>query len=209
MTTNSSNTKRFAMGVAVASAILLAGCSAPAPTQFHSLLTPPGASPEAPATIGASTLIYDFGPVSIPPQVNQPQFVIRNPDDSLTLLEQQRWVAPLSDDIRGAMAERLGRRFGARIARDALPGQKAALRLNVDVLRFEAMPGREIRVEAAWSIRTLSDSPIGLRCHSDIRQSVGNGYEAMTAGYRSAMALLSDDIGPVLQAMTKGPTTCR
>ena len=209
MTTNSSNPKRFAMGLAVAGAVMMAGCSTPVPTQFHSLLAPPSAQPEAPASAGAATLIYDFGPVSIPPQVNQPQFVIRNPDDSLTLLEQQRWVAPLSDDIRGAMAERLGRRFGARIARDALPGQKAVLRLNVDVLRFEAMPGREIRVEAAWSVRTLNDSAIGLRCHSDIRQSVSNGYEAMTAGYRSALALLSDDIGPVLQAMANGPTTCR
>ena len=177
------------------------------------LLPPPGAVEAAPtdarASADATVLFYDFAPVTIPQQVSQPQFVVRNPDDTLTMLERQRWIAPLSDEIRGAIAERLSRRYKEQLSRNALPNERAVVRLNVDVLRFEAMPGREIRVEATWTLKTTGDNPVGLRCQTEVRQSIGPGYEVMTAGYRSAMTLLADDIGPAMQAIRRGQSACR
>lgn len=202
-----------ALVAALTTVVALAACSTPDPTQFHSLLTPPGAAETAPTDAQASAdstpLFYDFAPVTIPQQVSQPQFVIRNPDNTLTMLERQRWIAPLSDEIRAAIGERLSRRYKEQQSRGALPNERAVMRLNVDVMRFEAMPGREIRVEATWTLKTTGDNPVGLRCHTEVRQSVGAGYEAMTAGYRSAMTLLADDIGPAMQALRRGQSVCR
>ena len=60
-----------------------------------------------------SPFVVDVLPVSVPPQVDQPQWLVRAPDDSLQMLEQERWAAPLRDEIRSAVAERLIARWGA------------------------------------------------------------------------------------------------
>ncbi|CAN5539515.1 PqiC family protein [soil metagenome] len=197
----------------LATAALVAACSTPAPTRFHSLLMPPTSVDTPPAdpqaTQDAGPLLYEFTPISIPSQVDQPQFVVRNPDDTLYVLEQERWIAPLADELHSSLSERLGRRFKAQEARQQFVGQRASQRLQIDVLRFESLPGREVRIEASWSVRTLAETTIGVSCRSEIRQSVGPGYEAIAAGHRAALILLADEIGPVMQGLAKGQTTCR
>lgn len=209
--------RRAATLLAMSAAVVLAACTTARVTTYHSLAEPP-ASPASAPTADARTapqvpgtapiLLYDFALVAVPPQVNVPQFVVRNPDDTLTLLEQQRWAAPLGDEIRSAIAERLARRFKAQVPGQNLPGQRTAERLQVDVRRFESLPGREVRLEAAWSVRTLSEPLLGVRCDSEIRQSVGPGFEALAAGHRAAVQLLADDIGRVMRGLQQGQTAC-
>jgi uncharacterized lipoprotein YmbA len=194
-------------------AALAAACSSPPATRFHSLLMPPAAfdapPADSPSAVAAAPLLYEFTAVTVPQQVDQPQLVVRNVDDTMYKLEQERWAGPLADEFRAAVSERLARRFKAQQARHLLPDQRPSERLRIDVLRFESMPGREVRLEAAWSLRTLADNAIGLSCRSEIRQSIGPGYEAIAAGHRAAVALLADEIGPAMQGLQNGQATCR
>ena len=72
---------RPALGMLLAAA-LFAGCSSTPAPRFHSLL-PTQATGAADAAASSVPLPLDLGPVSVPPAVDQQQWVVRLPDDSL------------------------------------------------------------------------------------------------------------------------------
>ncbi len=78
---------------------------------------------------------------------------MRLPDDSLAVLEQERWASPLRDELREALLEQLASGYGAVDSRAAVAGPGAPVRIAVDVRRFESLPGREARSEGSWTLR--------------------------------------------------------
>lgn len=182
-----------------AAALVLAACSTPTPPRFHSL-TPAAATPGKVAPAGA--LAWEVLPVSVPPGVDQPQWVVRSMDGSLVVLEQERWVGPLAEEIRAAVTAQLTQTLGP-------PSTKAATawRVRIDVLRFESAPGREARIEAIWSLLPGSgDAATGQRCHISFVESAGvdGGYLALAAGHRRGVAQLADSIAAGLASMAAG-----
>lgn len=172
--------------------VVLAACSTgKLPERFHTLL--PAHADAAPA----STPVYvDMLPVSVPPQVDHAQWVVRQADDSLLLLEQDRWAAPLQDELRGAIVERLTSHWGAVDVRGVASPQAAVWRIRVDVQRFESIPNREARIEAVWSIASSAKSSDGQTCRSVLREDVsGSDVAALAAAHRKAVARLADEIG--------------
>jgi len=137
--------------------LVLAACSSPAPPRYHSLLP---AQTQLRAVAGNSPTAWQLLPVSIPTQVDQPQFVIRRADETFAVLEQERWIAPLGDELRAALSEHLGATLGAPGAAP-LPGRKD-WRIAVDVQRFDSTPGRST-LAAQWTLLAGSDTP-ALRC---------------------------------------------
>ena len=80
----------------------------------------------------------------VPAQVDQPQFVVRRADDTLAVLEQERWIAPVQDEIRAALIEHLSVRLGPP---GAAPRAGARdWRVAIDVQRFDSAPGRSTLV---------------------------------------------------------------
>lgn len=183
--------------IGVAPMLLLAACSSQAPPRFHSLM-PPVATVRAAA--GAAAPAWQLLPVSIPAQVDQPQFVVRRADDTLAVLEQERWIAPLNDEIRAALVEHLATTLGAPGATPA-PGRKD-WRIGVDVQRFDSTPGRSTLV-AQWALLAGGDAPV-LRCRSVYEQSVGAGMVALAGGHRQALQQLAGSIASVLTALDAG-----
>jgi len=186
-------------------ALLLAACSSSKlPERFHTLLP---AEPAAPATSAAMGAVYvDVLPVSVPAQVDHAQWVVRQPDDSLLLLEQDRWAAPLQDELRGALVERLVARWGAVDVRGVAMPAAALWRVRVDVQRFESVPAREARIEATWSLSTSSPrGATSLVCHGSWQEAVnGSGVAALAAAHRRAVVRLADTIGERLRALASG-----
>ena len=180
----------------VAPALLLAACSAQAP-RFHSLM-PPVASVRAAA--GAALPAWQLLPVSIPAQVDQPQFVVRRADDTLAVLEQERWIAPLNDEIRAALGEHMAATLGAPGATPT-SGRKD-WRIAVEVQRFDSTPGRSTLV-AQWALLAGVDTP-ALRCRSVYEQSVAAGIPALAGGHRQAVERLSASIAQALTALDAG-----
>ncbi len=196
-----------AMALAAACA-LLAGCAAPVVTRFHTLMPAPTAlTADAPLpSAGPVAEIWEVLPVSVPVQVDQPPWVVRLPDDSLAVLEHERWIAPLADELRAALAEQL---------RQTLPpaamGVAAAAprwRVAVDVLRFESLPGRLARLDAQWLLRS-SQGSTALRCQASLSQAAPGGYTALAAAHRAAVAQLGLTIAAALVALERGDSpTC-
>jgi hypothetical protein len=190
------------MGAAAFGALVLGGCAtgSKAPERFHTLLEREPAAAASPAR----SFYVDVMPVLVPPQVDHAQWVVRQPDDSLLMLEQDRWAAPLADELRGAVADRLSARWGAVDVRGvALPVQ-AAWRVRIDVQRFDSIPGREARIEGTWSLSTTRGGTT-LVCRSVLAESVsGPGVPPLAAAHRRAVARLADEIGQKVQALQAG-----
>jgi len=193
--------------LAGATLLLLAACASTQAPRFHSLQEA-AAVPAAPAA--APALFVDLGPVGVPAGVDQPQWVVRTPDDTLRLLEQERWVAPLRDELRAALADGLARRWNAADLRLApAPAGAPVWRLRVDVLRFDTVAGTGTRLEAAWSATAASAPAPALACRTRVHEAAAGDAVALAAAHRRAAARLADQIGQPLAELAAGrPANC-
>lgn len=191
---------RFLTWVLCAAA-LLAACSSTPPPRFHSLLS--GAVPltQPPA---ASVLAWQLAPVTVPAQVDQPQFVVRRADDTLVVLEQERWIAPLQDELRAALAEQLSQTLGSPGASPG-PGRKD-WRVAVEVSRFDSAPGRTLLV-LQWSVSARGTAEPVLRCQGRYEQTVAVDMAAVAQGHRQAVQRLAAAMAPALLSLDAAKAT--
>lgn len=182
-------------------AALLAACaSTPAP-RFHSLLATPSERVERDTTL--PPLPLDLGPVGVPAAVDQPQWVVRMPDDTLRVLEQEQWVAPLREELRAALFEQLAQRYNATDAR--ISPAPDAVRMTVDVQRFESVAAKEVWLEVVWTAKAAnSRAAAPLVCRSSVHEPVAGDVLATAAAHRRAMVRLADEMGQRLIAVYNG-----
>jgi uncharacterized lipoprotein YmbA len=186
----------------------LAACSTPLAPRYHTLMAPPSEAASS-ATAPPLSAAWELIPVGLPPQVRQPQMVVRAPDGTMAVLEQERWVAPLASEFRAALADRLARRLGSADG-VRLPSQlhKKAWRVQVDVRRFDAAPGRYTQLEATWVLRP-GEGDAALACRTAVEEQVGEGYPAVSEGHRKALVRLADDIAATLRRFdAEGRAAC-
>ena len=193
------------VAIGVALFALLSACSSTQPPRFHTLMPAPAATARPPTPAGL--LVWEVLPVAVPASVDRPQWVVQTADGSLAVLEQERWIALLGDEIRAAVTDRLTQVVGAS-ALSAEPRKR--WRIRIDVQRFNSVPGREARLEATWALSTDAEPVAALRCHGEFVQPLAaNGYPALTQGHQQAVAALADAIGGKLKALAAGQTaTC-
>lgn len=197
-----------------------------APPRFHTLL-PLSAAPvpaPAPTTSAAALPRWELLPVTVPVQVDQPQMVVRLPDDTIALLEEDRWIAPVADEIRAAVALRIAQQLaeagttgasnvnsntgadssGAASATGAAAAPAKRWLLAIEVQRFDSAVGRQVRLEAVWTLRTTDSALPALRCRSVLAQAVGAGVPALAASQRALVAQLGVAMASATQAALAG-----
>ena len=183
------------LSVQGALAIVLSACAAAPTTRLHSLVAPAPPAASAPA---APTVAWEWAGVSLPAQVDVPQIVLRGADDTLTLLEHDRWVAPLADEIRAAVGQRL-----SRVSVAGVPAA-AAWHVSIEVRGLEARLGARTALEADWAIRPVRGAGPQLRCHAAFEQPVGDRVSDVAAGHRANVARLADTIAAGLAGLARG-----
>lgn len=189
---------------ALLAAVLVAACSTP-PTRYHTLMVPPqAASAMAPvAARAAPAPAWKLLPVSIPVQVDRPQMVVRLADGSLAVVEQERWIAPLADELHASLNERLTDALGVAAASPRSPRER--WRLRIEVQRFDSTLGGAAGLAVEWRLRGSEDhGPTALRCHAVYEQAVQPGYAALAAGHRGLLARLVEDIAGSLRELDAG-----
>lgn len=187
--------------------LMLAACSS-APIHFHTLVPPaPDAStgPTAAAPYRIAVL-----PVTIPAQVDQPQFVVRQGQGSVALLENQQWIAPLGNEIRTVVSDELTRRLGAQdIYGIAASDDKPVYRIKLDIQRFESVPSQYTLLSAAWSVQPADGKGATLQCASTIREPVEPGYDALVVGHQQGLQTLADKMAAAVKRLAStGDANC-
>ncbi len=133
---------------------LLGGCSASPPVQYHAL-----APARSPLPAGSAALLVEVMPVSIPERQNREEMVLTGAGHDVRVLDDDRWAAPLADEIRQMLDDSLWQRLQAadiyRVPMSATPDGVPHYRLALRIERFAADPGRQAAVDASWTVRKL------------------------------------------------------
>lgn len=136
--------------LACAATLLSAGCASPG-ERYYTLVSASAPVPPAPVS-PARTLVVE--PASVPEADNRPQLVLGVAPQQRTLLEQERWVEPLPEDLQRALAQSLSAALpevGIRLAGDHGIAPDAP-HLYVQVRRFDLGMDVGARLEAHWEI---------------------------------------------------------
>ena len=197
---------RLSSSFVFALAASLAACSS-APTHFYTLMPP--AEPAAPATAAAAFAIA-VEPVGVPVEVDQVQWLVRTSRGQVSVLDNERWAAPLGDELRAALADELARQLGARdVYNAASPAGIPVIRVQVEVRRFESVAAGYALIEADWDVaRRDATSASGLVCHSRVSQPVEAGYAALAVGHQRALAVIGARIALAVRSVAAGGTAC-
>ena len=181
--------------------LALAACAS-APVHYYTLMPAPAGGQSEQST--PASFQFELMPVSVPAQDDVPQLVVREGDQAVSLLNGERWAAPLADEVRGALAAELARRMHAQDISGTSPTQgKPVLRIKVDLRRFDSAPGSYALIDATWTIRELGSQAV-LACSSRISENPGQGYAALVAAHQQALATLAGQIASLAPALADG-----
>jgi uncharacterized protein len=190
------------LNLAVAAlALVLGACGSVPPVRYYTLVPPAG---DVGGTPAAQPFQFELLPVTVPAQVDQPQLVVRQGGQGVAMLQGQRWIAPLGDEVRGALSADLTRNFRAQDVTGLPSSGKSTVRIKLDLRRFDSAPGSYAFIDAAWSVRPLQGGE-PLACTSRISETVGEGYEALVQGHQQAINQLALQIGAAAGAVAAGP----
>jgi uncharacterized lipoprotein YmbA len=192
--------------LAFACVATLAACSS-APTHFYTLLPP-----AEPATAAAAPAAFAIAvePVGVPAEVDQVQWLVRTGPGQVALLDNERWAAPLGDELRAAFAEALTHQLAARdVYKAANSAGVPVYRIEIDVRRFESAAAGYALIEADWSVaRREAGTGIAMQCHSRVSQPVEPGYAALALGHQRAVAAIAARITLAVRSVAAGGATC-
>jgi uncharacterized protein len=180
-------------------ALVVAGCSS-APSRFYtlnSMATSDGAT--------NNNLAVIVGPVSVPAEVDRPQFTVQVAPNRVAVDEFNRWAAPLSDNIARVVAGDLTVQLGTpRVAAIPAVNFAAAYRVTINIQRFETVPGKSVLVDAVWAVRPPSggNAQSGRTVASEPVSD--ESYDALAAAHSSALVKVSSDIAAAIRAEADG-----
>ncbi|MHC8366985.1 PqiC family protein [Pseudomonas sp. ZT5P21] len=172
----------------VAVFMLLAACRSE-PIQFHTL-TPTQFGGTARGNGGE---IFIEG-LSVPPQVDRPQIVIRQGNSGLAILETEWWAASLVDELRSALVDQLA---------NSNPQRKVSVR--VDVQRFDSIPGQYALMDVKWRLRGAGEGDNTLvSCRSTLQTPSGPSIDDLVLAQQNNVKRLAALISRAASGTQKG-----
>jgi uncharacterized lipoprotein YmbA len=190
----------------------LAACSS-APIRYYTLVV---GGPAAAADSGAQRIPFALARIGVPVQVDQPQLVLREGRQRIDLLDGDRWIAPLGDEVRAALSEDLAADLPGRDV-TGLGGATdvRTLTVKLDLRRFDSVLGGHAAIQAAWtlSLPGADGKAAVLSCTTEIEEpvaaSTGPGYDALVQAHQRALARLALVIGTAAQGLASaGQAVC-
>ena len=187
--------------------ITCAGCSTPSASERFYALSDGSTSSSVPAAATSTSSALSgivISAVTVPELVDRPQIVTRDGANRVNVAEQQLWAEPLKNGIGRLLAVRLAKTLAdagrpARVA--AYPQASIAnpdLRVTIDVLRFDAVPGGEAVVDALWSVRRTSDASVRTGRTVATRSIATRTYDDTVRAWSEALDQVNSDIARVV-----------
>ena len=176
----------------VAGLVSVCGGCYSAPVRYYTLTPTPAKTLPASET----TLQIDVRIVHTPPQLNRAELMVRTGPTEITILENERWAAPLKDEIKDALRLELQRRLARMTGLGRAFGK---LTLDIDVQRLEAEVGRYALFEVSWSATISGPGQRSNRaqvttCTFQAVEKIHTGYAGLIEGYQREIAALADAI---------------
>jgi uncharacterized lipoprotein YmbA len=120
------------------------------------------------------------------------------------MMEQDRWSAPLPDELRDALSQRLQASLGAidtYYHRDA-SGVAPLYRVTVEVVRMDAEPGRSAGATINWAVQRFPDGKVAAgRTQAELLAP--GGVDSVVAAYQRIVANTAADIATAIRSLQK------
>jgi uncharacterized lipoprotein YmbA len=162
---------------------LLLGACRSDPVHYHTLTPLLSANPSVPQPAND----VQIERVTVPPQVDRSQIVVRQSRNELIVMETDWWGASLVDEVQSALSAQLNMRPGS--------GRKATLR--VELQRFDLVPGQYALIDAKWRIRSGqlgSENASELSCQTLLQTRSGPTVEDLVVAQQQNLQQLASTI---------------
>ncbi|MEB2515813.1 PqiC family protein [Pseudomonas sp. YuFO20] len=171
----------------VAALSLLAACRSD-PIQFHTL------TPAQPVVNSRSTAGIQIEMLTVPPQVDRPQIVVREGNTGMAILETEWWGASLVDELRSALTDQMINNN---------PQRRVSVRLEVQ--RFDSIPGQYGLLDVKWRLRTNNGSESLMdTCRSTLQTPSGPSIDELVAAQQNNVRRLAALINQAAASTQKG-----
>ena len=178
------------LSAAAACLWLLCACATSRPDHFYILSAEPPTGGPTPS----SRTIQATLKVSLPSLVDRAEIVLNSAPDAVTVLEHERWGAPLADLVSQTLAQDIERRRG-----DVLVGgvgrsgtQGAAIKMTVDIVQVWMHRGEPARIEVHWRIQGPQTGKELSGAEAFSAPLGHEGYAAVAQAWSACVALLAD-----------------
>ncbi|MCL6349957.1 PqiC family protein [Pectobacterium polaris] len=188
--------KRVALFLSLTVMALLSACSSP-PVRYHTLLTPAATLSFMTNATHAAPFFIDVLPVGVPAQLDTSQLVIRQGDSSAVVLDNERWLSPLSEEIRTALSADLTQRLNTQdVSGLVRSADTPVVRIQLQVRRFDSWPGQSVTFDADWSLSAVGkeDERARLICRSQFTEQSAGGDTAMLHAQQQVITRLAEQI---------------
>jgi len=196
-TMNSVRSLRFVCS-AMGAVSLLAACAGSPPVNYYTLQEAAGSAVDAstPLRLTGDRTVIEVLPVSVPAQVDQPQIMLRDAAGAMSPRYSERWAAPLGDEVRSALSNRLTRRLDVADVYEVKPARgQPVWRVQVDVQRFDSILGEAAIIDATWRLRPVNMQAPAILCRTSVRQAIiGSDVGAVVTAHQRALRTLGDSV---------------
>jgi hypothetical protein len=175
----------------------LCACATSQPDHFYVLsVQPPGVSEARAASAAQATL-----KVTLPSLVDRSEMILNTSANGVTVLEHERWAAPLPDLVAQTLARDIERRRNDMlVAEHSVPHLAGTtVMITVDIVQMTVRSGERASVEAHWRVldpRTGKDEAGGEVFSAPL---ASDGYAAVAPALSECLGLLADRLAAQLR----------
>jgi uncharacterized lipoprotein YmbA len=190
--------KRLMMAMGVLS---LVGCAGP-PAQHYTLSRVEAQSARSSSSVSSMSVkagAYTLADIGVPAEANNISLVVRQGDGRLMVLSDDRWTGSLPSQLSTAISQEMTLRLGMPPIQKLVAEAAASsvTNIQVDVQRFDLIPGQFVAIDAVWSMR-FPGSKSFLTCYTRLQQPVGIGVLALVQGQQINVEALAAQLSEAL-----------
>ena len=142
---------------------------------------------------------------NLPAGIDTTQILIRTDDTRFRVEESGRWVAPLGDELRGALVDALRRQYDITVLESARHGDAPVPRIDLTVRKFDFVEGTSITLAVDWVLSSPGHEPgSSLSCQAEFRETSAGTVSGVVGAGQAAVLKLSRALGAAIEASSKG-----
>ena len=191
------------------SIFLMCGCRS-TPLSYYTLIPPDRSGKTAengPPVIRAILVLR-----SLPAGIDTTQILIRTDDTRFRVEEGGRWVAPLGDELRGALVDALRHQYGIIVVDSVRYNDAPVPRIDLAVRKFDVAEGRSttgssVTLVVDWALSNPGHEPrSSLNCQAEFTDTSAGTVAAAVAARQVAVLNLARALGSAIEASSNGAT---
>jgi uncharacterized lipoprotein YmbA len=144
---------------------------------------------------------------SLPAGIDTTQILIRTDDTRFRVEEGGRWVAPLGDELRGALVDALRHQYGIIVLDSVRRNDAPVPRIDLTVRKFDVAVGSSITLAVDWALSNPAHEPgSSLSCQAKLMETSAGTVGGAVAAGQAAVLNLARALGAAIEASSNGGT---